>query len=209
MSGFAGEMGYMDCIPSFIARQFNHESELAPIAPRWVRRFSSYTFGDAYMYSVVMLMAMSQTPDLASFGGRNRGGCWGGNGCGGAVAGSCWGGNGCGGGRGGLFSRRGCGGGNGGACWGGNGCGGGRGGLFSRRNNGCCGAMANCGCAGYNAGCGCTGYVANNCGCCGAMASSGCWGGQPVMQMQVMPATTGGTTEKKEVIIDSFPVGTR
>jgi hypothetical protein len=160
------------------------------------------------MYSVVMLMAMSQTPDLASFGGRNRGGCWGGNGCGGAIAGSCWGGNGCGGGRGGLFGRRGCHGGSG-ACWGGNGCGGGRGGLFGRRNNGCCGAMANCGCAGYNAGCGCTGWVANNCGCCGAMASSGCWGGQPVMQMQAMPATSGGTTEKKEIVIDSFPVGAR
>lgn len=137
------------------------------------------------MYSVVMLMAMSGTPDLASFGGR---GCHGGSGCGG-YSGSCWGGNGCGGGcRGGLFQRH-------GGCCGHDacGCGGGRGGLFSRRG-GCCGNNA-CGCGGYQANCGCCG-VQMNCGCCGAMASCGCYGAPA---MQVMPATTGG--EKKGAMV--------
>src|SRR6187431_2112942 len=48
--------------------------------------------GGFFMYSVVMMMAMTGTPDLPAFGKR-RGGCDGG--CQGGYAGSCYGGGGC------------------------------------------------------------------------------------------------------------------
>lgn len=77
------------------------------------------------MYSMVLMMSMAGTGDVASFGGRNNSGC-----CGTVVVASC----GCTGHS--RAARHSCGGGNG--C----GCTGHRHGLFSRRDrgNGCCGA---------------------------------------------------------------------
>lgn len=119
------------------------------------------------MYSVVMMMAMTGTPDLPAFGRRN--GCDGG--CHGGYAGSCYGGGGCHG----YADSCGCSG----------------GGRMSRRDRrGCHGGG---GCHGYSNGCGCHGYTNNccqqSCGCCGQMASGcGCSGGYG----QMMPGY-GGT----------------
>ena len=64
------------------------------------------------MYSVVLMAAMTATPDAAAFGKRHGcdGGCMGcyGGGCTGYAAGcsgGCYGGGGCHGGKGGLFGK--------------------------------------------------------------------------------------------------------
>lgn len=126
------------------------------------------------MYGIVLAVAMSGTPDVASFGGRGCNGCNGCHGCYGAVA-SCYGGSACHGCNGGGFFSKHRGGCNG--CYGGyacNGCHGGYacngchgGGLFSKfRNRGCHG------CNGCHGGYACHGGSA----CYGGMA---CHGGSP------------------------------
>lgn len=138
------------------------------------------------MYSVVMMMVLSSSPESVAFGHRNGcNGCYGGcagYACSGCNGGGCWGGASCCGGRGGLFHRnRGCNG-----CYGGctgnscNGCYGGGcwGGHRHSRHSGCCGNNA-CGCTGSTGGCwGSTG------GCWGG---SGCWGGQPMAAPMTAP----------------------
>lgn len=135
------------------------------------------------MYSVVMMMVLSSTPDAVAFGGR---GCQGGHGGGAAcsgyvVSGGCGGhAAGCNGGRGGLFHRQGCNGGGAGC----DGCHGGRGGLFSRRGGqGCNGGGNGCG-GGHSYGC--TGGYGQGHGCSGGHMH-GCTGGH-------MHGCTGGVT---------------
>jgi len=121
------------------------------------------------MYSVVMMMVLSSSPETAAFG--HHGGC---NGCSGySCSGYSAGCNGCGGGCWGGGHRHhhnscsGCGGG----CYG---CGGGcLGGHRHHRHNGGC-----CGCMGYAADCGCNGGMMS---CYGGGGYGGCWGGAPMM----------------------------
>lgn len=114
------------------------------------------------MYSVVLMMAMTQAPDVATFGHRN-------NSCCGCQGSSCYGG--------------GCSGCYGGGC---NGCHGGGGrAKKQRRSHGCHG-----GCSGCYGG-GCSGYTAS-CGCCGSAMSCygggmGCYGGGGYMTAPMAP----------------------
>jgi uncharacterized protein (TIGR03000 family) len=161
------------------------------------------------MYSVVLMMAMTGTPDMASFGGR---GCRGGDACWGCTGGGCRGGWAC----------------NGGGCRGGWACNGGgghgcRGGLFGGRKHGChgggCWGGNNCwgggGCWGAGSGCWGGGQMA---GCCGGMAtacwggSGGCWGGQmmaaPVAQPakpEAMPKPQGAMVPATATIVVNLP----
>jgi uncharacterized protein (TIGR03000 family) len=127
------------------------------------------------MYSVVMMMAMTGTPDLPAFGKR-RNGCDGG--CNGGYAGSCYGGGGCqgyadscgcsGGGRHSRRDRRGC---NGGGCHG--------------YSSGCCGQTNNC-CQQQS--CGCCGQMASGCGCSGGYGYGGMMTAPPPASTPAPPA---------------------
>jgi uncharacterized protein (TIGR03000 family) len=133
------------------------------------------------VYSVVLMMAMTSSPDMAAFGRRNGcdGGCRGGGGCyGGSCYGggsSCYGGNGCRGGRGGHKARGGRG------CHGGGGCYGGGGGCYGGYGGGCHGGYGG-GCHGGYGG----GYAAV--GCHGGYGG-GCWGGAASYSGAPMGAT--------------------
>jgi uncharacterized protein (TIGR03000 family) len=118
------------------------------------------------VYSVVLMMAMTSSPDMAAFGRRNGcdGGCRGG---GGGCVGSCYGGGGC--------------------YGGGNGC---HGGGKARRSRGCHGGGG--GCHGCYGGGGCYGGYGGGChggvavGCYGGYGG-GCWGGAAAMPGAVAP----------------------
>jgi uncharacterized protein (TIGR03000 family) len=160
------------------------------------------------MYSMVLMMAMSASPEAAAFG----------NGCNGCGGGACYG-NTCHGG--GLFAGKGCCGGgcHGGGLFAGHGCSGsschgchGGGGLFA--GHGCCGG-GGChggglfgrkgGCHGgcYGGGCyggGCTGYAPA--GCCG---SGGCQGVPPTPMPAPGKDKKGGVTSAPAYITVNVP----
>ncbi len=169
------------------------------------------------MYSMVLMVAMTASPESASFGHKSYFGCNGGS-CNGTVVtstGCCGGmmlGSGCCGGLfsgkhagmfgccgGGLFSGHGCCGGGlfsghgccGGGLFSGHGCCGG--GMFSGKHAGCClfgGKMFHHGCNGCTGGAGCTG-------------GSGCCGGTPAMttpEKKDMPLPKG---DKKPSVTSS------
>ncbi len=161
------------------------------------------------MYSMVMLVAMSASPEAAAFGNR---GCDGG--CHGCMGGGLFAGKGCRGG--GLFSGHGCKGGGCYGCGGGHGCrgaachgcyGGGchGGGLFAGK--GCGGGLfAGRGCHGGCQGCyggGCHGCYGGGChGCHG-----GCMGAPPVdkKDMPKKDEKKGGITSAPAYIAVNVP----
>ena len=132
------------------------------------------------MYTMMLMMAVSGSGDVAALG-HHRGGCHGGGygctgaysacdygscGCTGYVYGGCYGGGCHGGGHGFLGHHRG-------------GCNGGGHGFLGHHRGGCNGYVASsCGCwgSGYGYGYGCTGSYAPS--CCGAapVMSTGCTG---------------------------------
>ena len=170
------------------------------------------------MYTMVLMMAMSGSGDVASFGGKHKNG----NGCNGAqtVSNGCSGYTSCAGstscsgssksggflglrsGGGGFLGLRGNKNSDHSSC---NGCSG------YNANSGCAGAGSYSGCTGHNAYSGCTGHNAYT-GCTGHMShanvmsgcnvySTGCTGGmiygQTAVSPMLMPATGTTGSEKK------------
>jgi uncharacterized protein (TIGR03000 family) len=158
------------------------------------------------MYSMVMLVAMSASPEAAAFGNR---GCDGG--CHGCMGGGLFAGKGCRGGchgcGGGIFAGKGCCGsgfGCGGAC---HGCYGGchGGGLFAGK--GCCGGLfAGKGCRG--GGChGCYGGGCHGCygGGCHGCQGGGCMGTPPADKKDMPKDKKGGVTSAPAYIAVNVP----